>query len=209
MVNKFVDRPSDMAELEQTLLLWRQCGRQKVFVLHGLGGIGKTQLAVEFARRHHRKFSSVFWLDGRTEDSLKQSIATCASRIPEGQIAESSRAYSVISTGVVDAVVRDVMRWLSRPDNMDWLIIFDNVDRERGGGNADPNAYDVAHYLPGADHGLVLIMTRLANLEQLGASWRLGRLSKEQTEAMFQNRYGGSYGKAITLWCNCVAYTQY
>jgi hypothetical protein len=194
-----------MAELEQTLLPRRQYGRQKVFVLYGLGGIGKTQLAVEFARRHYRKFSSVFWLDSRTEDSLKQSIATCASRIPEGQIAESSRAYSATSAGDVNAVVRDVMSWLSRPDNMDWLIIFDNVDRERGGANADPNAYDVTRYLPGADHGSVLITTRLANLEQLGTSWRLGRLSKEQTEALFLNRYGGRCGKVIMLWCNCVA----
>jgi hypothetical protein len=205
VVNKFVDRPSDMAELEQTLLPRRQYGRQKVFVLYGLGGIGKTQLAVEFARRHYRKFSSVFWLDSRTEDSLKQSIVTCASRIPEGQIAESSRAYSATSAGNVNAVVRDVMSWLSRPDNMDWLIIFDNVDRERGGANADPNAYDVTRYLPGADHGSVLITTRLANLEQLGTSWRLGRLSKEQMEALFLNRYGGGCGKAIMLWCNCVA----
>jgi hypothetical protein len=205
VVNKFVDRPSDMAELEQTLLPRRQYGRQKVFVLYGLGGIGKTQLAVEFARRHYRKFSSVFWLDSRTEDSLKQSIATCASRIPEGQIAESSRAYSATSAGDVNAVVRDVMSWLSQPDNMDWLIIFDNVDRERGGANADPNAYDVTRYLPGADHGSVLITTRLANLEQLGTSWRLGRLSKEQTEALFLTRYGGRCGKAIMLRCNCVA----
>ena len=141
----------------------------------------------------------MFWLNGRTEDSLKQSIAICASRIPEGQITESSRAYFVTSTGDVDAVVRDVMSWLSRPDNTEWLIIFDNVDRESGGDNADPNAYDIARYLPRADHGSVLITTRLANLEQLGGSWRLGRLSKEQTEVMFQNRYGGSCGKMITL----------
>jgi len=112
----------------------------------------------------------VFWLNGRTEDSLKQSIAICASRIPEGQITESSRAYFVTSTGDVDAVVRDVMSWLSRPDNTEWLIIFDNVDRESGGDNADPNAYDITRYLPGADHGSVLITTRLANLEQLGGS---------------------------------------
>ena len=164
---------------------------------------------MEFARRHYRKFSSVFWLDGRTEDSLKQSIAICASRILEGQIVETSKAYSVTSAGDVDAAVRDVMSWLSRPDNTDWLIIFDNVDRESGGDNAVPNAYDVTRYLPSADHGAVLITTRLANLEQLGGSWRLGRLSKEQTEALFQSRYGGSCGKMITLWCNCVACTRY
>ena len=40
--------------------------------------MGKTQLAAEFARRHHRCFSSVLWLDGRSEDVLKRSIASCA-----------------------------------------------------------------------------------------------------------------------------------
>ena len=174
-----------MAEIERALLPQRQYDRQKVFVLYGLGGIGKTQISVKFARRHHRRFSSVFWLDGRIEDILKQSIAICASRILEGQIAESSRAYSTANTGDVNIVVRDVMSWLSRLENRNWLIIFDNVDRESGVDNTDPYAYNVTRYLPGADQGSVLIMTRLANLEQLGGSWKLVRLSKEQTEAMF------------------------
>ena len=198
-MNKFVDRPSDMVELEQALLPRRQYRHQKVFVLYGLGGMGKTQLAVEFARRNHRKFSLVFWLDGRTEDSLKQSIATCASRIPEGQIAESSRVYSATSDGNVDAVVRDVMSWLRRPDNTDWLMIFDNVDQDSRGCNADLDAYNVTRYLSGADHGSVLITTRLDSLEQLGVSRRLGKLSKDQTRAMFQHRYGGGCGKAPKL----------
>ncbi|KAF2816881.1 FabD/lysophospholipase-like protein [Mytilinidion resinicola] len=192
VVNKFVDRPLDIAELEQALLPQRQCRRKKVFVLHGLSGMGKTQLAVEFARRHHRKFSSVFWLDGRTEDSLKQSIATCASRIPEGQIAESSRACSATGDGDIDAVVRDVEGWLSLPDNTDWLMVFDNVDRDSERRDADPDAYNVTRYLSGADHGSVLVTTRLANLEQLGGSRKLGKLSKDQAQAVFRQRYGGT-----------------
>jgi hypothetical protein len=60
LVEAFIDQPAEMAELEQALLPQRQNSRQKVYILHDLGGIGKTQLAVEFARRHHRKFSSVF-----------------------------------------------------------------------------------------------------------------------------------------------------
>jgi hypothetical protein len=94
-------------------------------VLHGLGGIGKTQLAVEFARRHHRKFSSVFWLDGRSEDSLKRSIASCASRIPQGQVPETSRTYSARGSVDIDAVVRDMMGWLAQPDNTAWPLIFE------------------------------------------------------------------------------------
>ena len=68
---------------------------------------------MEFARRHYQKFNLVFWLDSRTEDSLKQSIATCASRILKNQIIESSRVYSAISAGNINAIIRDVMSWLS------------------------------------------------------------------------------------------------
>jgi adenylylsulfate kinase-like enzyme len=73
-----------MVKLERVLLPRPEQGqrqRQKIHVLRGLGGMGKTQLAVELARRHHRRFSSVFRLDGRSEDFLKRSIASCAGRI--------------------------------------------------------------------------------------------------------------------------------
>ena len=100
------------------------------------------------------------------------------------------------------------MSWLSRLDNRDQLIIFDNVNRESGMDNTDPYAYNVTHYLPGADYGSALITTRLANLEQLGGLWKLGRLSKEQIKTMFQSQYGGSCSKIITLQYNYVVYTK-
>jgi len=142
IVKAFVDRAAEMAKLEQALLPQRQNQRQKIFVLHGLGGIGKTQLAVEFARRHHRKFSSVFWLDGSNEDTLRHSIARCASRITKGQISDASRAYSAGKDGNINAVVAEVMGWLAQPDNTDWLVVFDNVDREYGPHTSDPSAFE-------------------------------------------------------------------
>jgi hypothetical protein len=185
-----------MAELERVLVPGpRQSQRQKLHVLHGLGGMGKTQLAVEFARRHHRRFSSVFWLDGRSEDTLKRSIASHASRIPQGQIAETSRTYAADSGADVDVVVKDVMAWLARPDNTAWLLIFDNVDREYRTQSGDLDAYDVQRYLTGADHGSVLVTTRLARLEQLGESQQLGKVSEEQAQAIFESWYKRKHGK--------------
>jgi hypothetical protein len=190
-----VDRPAEMAELERVLMPKPgQSQRQKIHVLHGLGGMGKTQLAVEFARRHHRRFSSVFWLDGRSEDTLKRSIAGCAGRIPQGQIAETSRMYAADSGADVDVVVKDVIAWLGRPDNTAWLLIFDNVDREYKVQGGDPDAYDVKRYLSGADHGSVLVTTRLARLEQLGESQQLGKVLKEQGQAILESWYKKKHG---------------
>ena len=191
-----MDRPREMAKLEEALLpKQKQSNRQSIYVLRGLGGIGKTQLAVEFARRHHRQFSAVFWLDGRSEDSLRRSIASCASRIPKGQISEASRTYAAGGSTDVDAVVGDVMGWLARPDNTTWLLIFDNVDREYSAQGGDPNAYDVRQYLSGVDWGSVLITTRLARLQQLGDSHHLGKVDEEQARAILQNWYKKEHGK--------------
>jgi hypothetical protein len=194
-VNTFVKRPSEMAELERALLPQRQNMRQKIFVLHGLGGIGKTQLAVEFTRRHHRKFSSVFWLDGSSEDSLKLSIARYASRIPASQISDASRTYSMSSEGNIDEVVREVMGWLAQPDNTEWLVVFDNVDRDYSPHTADPLAYDVRQYFSGADHGSVMITTRLARLEQLGGSQQVNKVDRAQAQAILESWYRKELGR--------------
>ncbi|KAF5531030.1 ankyrin 3, partial [Fusarium mexicanum] len=81
--DKFVDRPDDRAALEQRLLPQQSSTlRRRICVLHGLGGIGKTELAIDFARRHKVAFDAIFWLDGRSEDQLKQSFARCLTKIP-------------------------------------------------------------------------------------------------------------------------------
>ncbi|CAN9172819.1 unnamed protein product [Alternaria alternata] len=194
---QFVDRPTEMAELERVLMPRAgQSQRQNIHVLRGLGGMGKTQLAVEFARRHHGRFSSVFWLDGRSEDTLRRSIANCAGRIPPGQIAETSRMYAADSSADVDVVVKDIMAWLARPDNSTWLLIFDNVDREHKVQGGDPDAYDVKRYLSGADHGSVLVTTRLARLEQLGESQHLGKVGETQAKAILDSWYKQQYNAA-------------
>jgi hypothetical protein len=184
----------DTIELEHALLPQRLNHRQKIFVLYGLGGIGKTQLAVDFARRYYQRFSSVFWLDGRSEDSLKQSIANCATRIPVGQISEKSRNYTSTGEGNIDTVVTEVMDWLRTPNNTDWLLIFDNVDIDYYQQNSEPGAYDINCYLPG-DHGSVLITTRLSRLAQLGDSTRLTKVDMSQARAIFQKWYGSSLGE--------------
>ncbi|KAK3935444.1 acyl transferase/acyl hydrolase/lysophospholipase [Diplogelasinospora grovesii] len=187
--NNFVDRPTDTTELEKSLLPHTGSrSQQRRFVLYGLGGIGETQLAVDFARRHQATFSSVFWLDGRYEDRLRQSLACCARRIPQGQIPDRSRKAVFTSKDDLSTAVADVLAWLGQPDNVDWLLIFDNVDQDYER-DRETRAYDVRQYLPG-DHGSVLITTRLSRLAQLGNSRQLGKVDTEFSMAIFQKWRG-------------------
>ncbi|KAH7151967.1 hypothetical protein B0J13DRAFT_470560, partial [Dactylonectria estremocensis] len=193
--SNFVDRPSDAAELEKYLLPRRSHSRQtrKVFVLHGLGGVGKTQLAIDFARRHQATFSSVFWLDGRSEDRIRGSIAGCVNRIPKGQIPSTGRDQSEAhGKDDLDAAVASVMEWLARPGNGDWLLIFDNVDQDHDQGGVT-GAYDLRRYLPG-DHGAILVTTRLSRLAQLGESRRLAKVDLSLSRTIFGKWYGGELG---------------
>lgn len=68
--------------------------------------------------------------DKRSEDSLRQSIVRLASKIPQGQIAQKSRAYAADGSVDLGAVVRGILVWFARPDSTAWLQVFDNVDQE-------------------------------------------------------------------------------
>jgi len=111
VVKTFVPRNVKMTRLTQVLLPTQTNQmRRKVFIVHGLGGIGKTQLSVEFTRQHQRSYSAVFWVDGSTNERLRRSIADLASRLPQHQISEGSRNYSHRGRANVDEVVEDVLK---------------------------------------------------------------------------------------------------
>ncbi|KAH7377114.1 P-loop containing nucleoside triphosphate hydrolase protein [Plectosphaerella cucumerina] len=166
--------------------------QKKTIVLHGLGGVGKTQLAVDFARRHQATFSAVFWLDGRSEDRLRRSIVGCAYRIPEDQIPSASRQQAKgRNPGDLDAAVAAVIGWLGRMGDCDWLLVFDNVDLDRDQGGME-GAYEVRKYLPW-DHGSVLVTTRVsrpAQLAQPGHSYRLAKVDRSLGRAILEAWYG-------------------
>ena len=101
--------------------------------------------------------------------------------------------------GDVDAVVRDVLDWLSIPGNSGWLVVVDNVDRDYRRQEQDAEAYNVEEYVSEADHGSVLITTRLPHLGQLGEQWEVKKVDKEQAQAIFKMWYGRGVGKPLKV----------
>ena len=192
VTDHFVQRNTEMAQLKKFFGsdVDADRKRRKVFVVHGLGGMGKTQLCVEYVRRHKEDFTAVFWLDGSSKDALRQSLASAAARLPmEGPL---SAGLPVPDAHDIDGSIESLQQWLSRDANTSWLLVLDNIDREWQGANgrADPQAYDFKDYFPPADHGNILITTRLGRLQVANASLRLGEVDNDIGREILESRAG-------------------
>jgi ATP/maltotriose-dependent transcriptional regulator MalT len=143
-------------------------------VLHGLGGIGKTQLTVAYAKRHKDNYSAIFWLNANDEDSLRQSFTKLAKEILR-EHPSASQLSSVDMAGDIEDLVDAVKAWLSLPDNTRWLMIYDNYDNPKFHGNRNPVAVDIFQYLPKAYQGSVIVTTRSSQVT-IGHSMRVKKL---------------------------------
>ena len=118
-------------------------GSRQTVVLYGLGGIGKTQLAIAYAKRHKDNYSAIFWLNIKDEDSLKQSFARVVRQILREH--PSARWLSSVDIKNLDEVIDALKAWQSLPYNTRWLMIYDNYDNPRLASNKDPAEIGRAH----------------------------------------------------------------
>ena len=164
-------REEELSEIHRTL---RGDGTRRTVVLYGLGGIGKTQLTIAYAKRHKDNYSAVFWLNIKDENSLKQSFAKVAKQILR-EHSSVSRLSNVDIKENLDEVVDAVKAWLSLPNNTRWLMIYDNYDNPKFAGNTDPAAVDIRKFIPESYQGSVIITTRLSPVK-IGHSIRIRKL---------------------------------
>jgi tetratricopeptide (TPR) repeat protein len=110
----------------------------------GLGGVGKTQTAIEFAYLHNNDYRYVLWARADSETSLISEFLKLAEQLnlPEKDARES--AYAIAA----------VQRWLSTTEG--YLLVLDNAD--------EPDV--LKPFLPVDPKGHILITTRAHHLEQ-------------------------------------------
>jgi hypothetical protein len=138
-------------------------GSRRTVVLHGLGGIGKTQLTVAYAKRHKNNYSAIFWLNIKDKDSLEQSFVKVAKQILQ-DYPSASRLSNINTNQNLNEVVDAVKAWLSISNNTRWLTIYDNYDNPKVAGNADPAAVDIRRFLPESYQGSIIITTRSSQI---------------------------------------------
>jgi hypothetical protein len=171
IVSDFVERPQ-VIEMIKEAMLPISMERQKIVVLHGIGGTGKSQLAKRYAELHQSHYSASFWINATTEHSTRLSIAKMAELIPLPNVLTSLKEISTDPDGIEDAR-RAVYEWLCSHGNGKWLLIFDDVPETKGDNQArsgsvenspiTEEAFDAYEYVPKVSHGSVLVTSRVSS----------------------------------------------
>ena len=110
----FIGREDLLSQLHAQLHQGRTAALSQA--LSGLGGIGKTQLAVEYAYRFHQDYQAVLWAHAESTETLISSYTEIATLLN----------LSVKDAQEQTVIIQAVKRWLQ--NHQDWLLILDNAD---------------------------------------------------------------------------------
>ncbi|HTK07740.1 MAG TPA: NB-ARC domain-containing protein [Ktedonobacteraceae bacterium] len=150
----FTGREDLLFQLEQRLdpSIANQAGTiRQPQAITGLGGIGKTQIAVEYAyrARAQERYTHTLWITASCEDSILTSFSKLSYLLPAATTKDEIGHPQLVTAIIV---------WLEQ-EEQPWLLIFDNVD--------DPSF--IQPYLPRRGNGSVLLTTRASAVGSFAA----------------------------------------
>ena len=163
----FTGRGQLLAQLRETLKAAHEPA-SRVQVLCGLGGIGKTQTALEYAYRHRWDYSIIWWVSADDPVTLGMKYAELGRRLG---------LKFGIETSLHDIrhVVRRVLSQRS-----DWLVVFDNA----------PGPDAVRDYLPLGNAGHAIVTSRHQAWGAVGRSRLVTELARNDSVAFLRKRTG-------------------
>ncbi|KAL2124475.1 hypothetical protein VTJ04DRAFT_840 [Mycothermus thermophilus] len=161
----------------------------------GLGGAGKSQLAIEYVRRldeaqkSHKRRQWIFWIDASTRVTFEQDFRAIADYVDlPGREDEK-----------VD-ILQLVRRWLSDEHNGEWIIVLDGADDRRmfypdqSDSNASKDKIHLEKYLPQSHKGSILITTRDMDLARdltgniPGNIFEIGSMTQDEAVELLASR---------------------
>jgi tetratricopeptide (TPR) repeat protein len=154
----FTGREELLKQLHDNLTQNKTAALTQAQAIHGLGGIGKTQTAVEYAYRYGDDYHFVLWVNAATRDELTSSFVGLATllNLPERQEQDQSK------------IVAAVKQWFTAHDG--WLLIVDNADDLAMAGE----------FLPSGGKGHLLLTTRAHAIGPLASGIEVEKLDSQQ-----------------------------
>jgi len=138
-----------------------------VLALRGSEGVGKTQIAAEYAHRHAADYDVVWWLNAEHAGLLGEQFAALADRL---DVAEPGTPLNAVRRALLSEL-------RERPR---WLLIFDDAQ--------DPR--DVRDWLPGGQ-GHVLITSRASGWDELAVTADVDVLARAESTVFLRGRVAG------------------
>ena len=124
-------------------------GETKKVGVWGLGGVGKSQLALSYLQRYRADYDATFWIQAGQTASIDRDFLQIYQSLPTNAALQSHQ------TATEDAR-RAVFNWLTGRAGK-WLIVFDGADQLH---KRDQNFVDLFRYIPGCPNVHVIITSR-------------------------------------------------
>jgi tetratricopeptide (TPR) repeat protein len=135
--------------------------------LHGMGGVGKTQLAVEFAYRYADRYDIVWWIPAEHQSLVLQSLRQLGRHLRTPDTANLQQAASL----VLDQLAATPLRW---------LLVYDNAN--------DPD--DIASLIPSAG-GHVILTSRNQTWSDVWDPIQVDVFDRRESVELVRKRSGG------------------
>jgi tetratricopeptide (TPR) repeat protein/transcriptional regulator with XRE-family HTH domain len=160
-----LEHPSEMTTMRHAVLSQPQA-------VKGLGGIGKTQIAVEYAYRARKqgRYTHFLWINAASSETILASFQALAERLPNFSARDEKDQHTLIAA---------LLRWLEACPEP-WLLIMDNADE----------LPLVQPYLPQQGRGSILLTTRAHAVSWLAVSIEVEQMGIMEGTQLLLHRTG-------------------
>jgi hypothetical protein len=148
--------------------------------LAGLGGIGKTQLALEYSYRYAAEYDVVWWIRSEYDDVRREDMKALGAELGAESEVDPDRA------------VKATIKWLDCCG--DWLLVFDNAEH--------PDV--IRPLLPQAGLGHIIITSRYPAWGEIARVQRIRVWKPKEAKAYLSRRTGLAPGKAATAMASAL-----
>ena len=135
--------------------------------LHGMGGVGKSQIAIEYVYRHSHEYNVIWWIPAEQDSLILGAIADLARAL---NLDVGPQANTAVPA------VREALRSGKPYDN--WLLVFDNaedIDTVRG-------------YFPTGGPGKIIVTSRNRDWERIANPLTVNVFERHESVSLLQRR---------------------
>jgi tetratricopeptide (TPR) repeat protein len=164
----FAGRSNLLKTLRRTLRAQQAGAVMQASAAYGLGGVGKTQLAVEYAHRYAADYDLIWWIPAEQPLAIPGRLAVLARRLGLPEVADEGELLALL------------FEELTRRDR--WLLIFDNAT----------TPHDLAPFRPPAGGGHLLVTSRNPAWGAMATPLAVQVLPRAEAVAFLRARAGRS-----------------